>query len=219
MKHLLSALKIILVFALLCGLLIVLACCGEDKGTTVADEIETGNAGDAQQEETPAPTPAPEIETEPPTEKPKPEYDEVLKWTFSEADTVFKTGNQMENFRVEGNILKLTSVGGDPFMHTASTDLGINAADVDIIRFKIINMSDGYSTQLFFITNDDTGWDEPKSLKSEYWYSEGEAWEELEFDTSDSDLWEGTIKQIRFDPLTNEGDVEIEYVQFLKLKK
>ena len=103
-------------------------------------------------------------------------------------------------------------------MYTNS-NIGIDTAEVDYIRFRIKNNSDGYRCQLFFVTNEDTTWSEPQSLRSEYWYSDGEEWEILEFDTWDCSVWEGTIKQLRFDYLEQEGDVEIEYMTFEKVVK
>jgi hypothetical protein len=210
---------ILLVFVLAFGVLALNACGGDadkkEDSTTAAEE-----AGDETPatEATPAPTPEP---TEAPTttEKPPIKTEVLQKWVFSEEDPVFKTGNHMENFRVEGNILKLTSIGGDPFMYSINADLKMNAADVDLIKVRVKNGSAAFGCQLFFITEEDGGWSEAMSIKGDYWNSDGEDWEEITLDTSDCDLWEGTIKALRFDPMVAEGEFEMEYMSFEKIVK
>ena len=194
-----------------CLFSVVAPSCGDktDKSATTAAETTVA-------ETTAATTPEPTTPT--PTTTAAPEVlQEVLKWTFSDTDNPFKASAQISNFRVENGILKFTSTGGDPNITTVSNTLGINAADVNYIKFKIKNYAPGFANQLFFITDEDTKWDEAKSFKNEYWNSDGEDWEELTFDTSECDLWTGTIKQIRFDPLNEAGDIEIEYVSFDKI--
>jgi len=212
-------LVIILIVIFACGFLILQSCSGDSSD----DKASTQEAGGETVEEATTTTEATEPlpTTEPPTttEKPPIITEEILKWTFSEDDKVFKTGSQTKDFRVEDGILKMTSTGGDPFLFTTNANLGINAADVDYIKFKVKNLSEDFKNQLFFVTTDDINWDEPKSIRSEYWFSEGEDWEILIYYTEDCDLWEGTIKQIRFDYLTVEGDFEIEYVVFEKIVK
>jgi len=208
---------IFLIITFICGFLFLQSCGGDSDTATTQ-----GTVGDTAEEPTePTETTIPAPTTEPPTttEKPPIKTEEILKWTFSEEDKVFKIGNQTKNFRIEDGILKCTSNGPDPFLFTVNVNLGIEAADVDYIRFKMKNLSEDFKNQLFFITTDDTNWNEPKSIREEYWFSEGEDWEILTYDTSDCDLWEGTIKQLRFDYLTAEGDVEIEYVVFEKIVK
>ena len=209
------AFALIAVFA--CGLL-VLQSCGDE-----ADKGESTSAGeDATPDPTPAPTPAPTPEPTPPpttTEKPPIITEVVLKWTFTEEDKMFRASSQTSDFRVEDGILKMTSTGGDPNIMSTNANIGIDTAEVDYIRFWIKNNSDGYRCQLFFVTNEDTAWSEAQSMRSEYYYSDGEEWETLEFDTWDCSVWEGTIKQLRFDYLEQEGDVEIEYMTFEKIVK
>ena len=210
---------ILLALVLVCGIFALYAC-GDKAEDSNADTTADDAAGDAETPEdtTPAPTPEPTT-PEPTTEKPPIITEEVAKWTFSEDDAVFRAGNMIENLRVEGNILKLTSNGGDPFMYSINNNLGMNAADVDYIKVKVKNGSAAYGCQVFFITNDDGGWSEDMSLRGDYWYADGEEWEEYTFYTDECDRWEGTIKEIRFDPMVAEGDFEMEYMSFEKIVK
>ncbi|MCL2159060.1 MAG: hypothetical protein FWH48_06610 [Oscillospiraceae bacterium] len=207
---------ILLALVLACAALALYACGdGADKAESTTDEaIEETTPEPA----TPAPTPEPPP-TEPPTEKPPIITEIVDKWTFSEDNLVFRSGNQIEDLRVEGNILKLTSIGGDPFMYSINNNLGMNAEDVDYIKVMVKNGSAAYGCQIFFITTDNGGYSEDMSLRGDYWYADGEEWEEYIFETEDCDLWEGTIKEIRFDPMVAEGDFEMEYMSFEKIVK
>jgi hypothetical protein len=150
---------ILLVFVLVCGILALNACGEEDKKADSTTAAEDGGGEEATPAPTPAPTPEPTT-PEPTTEKPPIKTDIIDKWTFTPEDPVFKTGNHMENFRVEDGILKFTSIGGDPFMYSINTNLEMNAADIDYIKFKVKNGSEGYRYQLFFVTNDDGNWSE-----------------------------------------------------------
>ena len=206
-------------------LIIVFMCCffavqscgdgGGDKGSTTEESISEEKEAETAEQTTPAPT------TEPPTttEKPPIIREEVLKWTFTEEDKVFRSSSQTKDIRVEDGIFKFTTTGSDPNIMTISSNLGIEAADIAYINFKIKVTADGDANQLFFVTTENTGWDEAKSMKSSYWNTDGEDWEILEYDTSDCFDWEGTIKQIRFDPMNGEGTVEIEYVSFERIVK
>jgi len=199
----------------------VLQSCGDadDKADKKDDAAEEpGNDAEETPSETAAATPPPTT-AEPTTEKPPIVLEEVLRWTFSEEDLIFKPTNQVENLRVEGGLLKLTSIGGDPFMQTINTNLGINASEVNFIKVKVLNHSSSARSQMFFITDEDGAWSESKSFKTDYWNTEGSDWDIIEFDTYDSEFWEGTIKQIRLDPIEGEGDVEIEYISFEKIVK
>ncbi|MCL1792883.1 MAG: hypothetical protein FWG34_03345 [Oscillospiraceae bacterium] len=210
---------ILLLFVLACGLLMTSAC-GE-KEEEKKDEAATEAGGEGGEEEaTPAPTPAPTPEpTEPPptTEKPPIITQDIAVWTFAEDNPVFRAGNHIENLRVEGNILKLTSIGGDPFMYSINNDLQMDAGEVDYIKVKVKNGSSAFGCQVFFITYEDGGWSEAMSIRGDYWNSDGEDWEEFTFYTDECDLWEGKIKELRFDPMVAEGDFEMEYMAFQKI--
>ena len=203
---------ILLTAVLLCGF-VVLQSCGEKEDNASTTEAETiGEITTTAEPTTPAPTEPP---TPAPT-KPPPVTESVLKWTFGGDDGVKFTAASQTKILVEDGILKLTSSGGDPFTNSPGS-IGIDCAEVDFIRIKALNLADGYRNQLFFVTNEAPNWSEAQSIKNEYWNSEGDDWEILEFDMSDCDEWEGTLKQIRFDYLEQEGEVHVEYISFDKI--
>ena len=206
---------IFMIFALLICCFVFLQSCGEKEDNATTPEPTVGDTTEATEATEPT-TPEP---TEPPTPaptKPPPVTEEVLKWTFGGDGGVKFSAASQSKILIEDGILKVTSSGGDPFINSPG-NIGIDCAEIDYIKIKIRNLADGYRNQLFFITNEETGWSEGKSIKEEYWNSEGEDWEILEFDMSDCDEWEGTLKQLRFDYLEQEGEVEIEYFAFEKI--
>jgi hypothetical protein len=159
-----------------------------------------------------------EPETEPETE---PEKTVVVKqFTFTDAANLgWKAANQVSDLRSEDNLLKFTCTGGDPFIQL-STQLGIDASEIDVIKIKVLNMTESYDCQLFFDTDKVAGFSEDKSYKYmyDYGYSDptSDEWNIVEIYTADCDLWDGLIKNIRFDPSTAVGDIAIEYISFEK---
>jgi len=204
---------ILLIFALLGGLAALQSCGDSTDNASTTEEETIGTTPEPTEPTTPAPTEPP---TPPPTKAPI-ITEEVLKWTFGENGVKFTVGSQTK-IKVEDGILKPVSTGGDPFINSP-TNIGIDCSEIDYIRVKIKNLSDGWKCQLFFSTVESPNWSEPQSMRTEYALSEGEDWEILEFDTSDCDEWEGTLKQLRFDYLEQEGEVEIEYFSFDKIVK
>ena len=129
---------IFLSVVLTCGFFVLQSCGeGSDNAATAAQE-DAIDEKPTTEDPTLAPTTAEPTEPPTTTEKPPIKTEEIAKWTFSEEDKVFKTGNHMTNFRVEDGILKLTSIGGDPFMYSINANLEMNAEDIDFIKFKIL---------------------------------------------------------------------------------
>ena len=226
MNNIKRLVMIFLVIVFAGGFIVMQSCGGDNNGKEQRSGTEAENADNVNVADEPEPTgedttAITEPPTEPPTttEKPPVITEEILKWTVSEDNKIFRSGNMIKDLRVEDGVLKLTSTGGDPFLFTVDANLGIEASDVDYIKIRVKNHASGFRNQLFFITTDDMGWDEAKSIKEEYWNSDGEDWEILTYETFYCDYWEGTIKQIRFDPLEEEGDIEIEWVAFEKIVK
>ena len=216
--------KKFIIFVLLIVIMpLMLFSCGSEKGSH--EEIPETNFTDTlisvEAEEIPAATePVTTSEPEPTTEKPVINYEIVKRFIFDDPDDIgWRATNQIKDFRIEDGVLKLTSIGGDPFF-TAEQPLDIAASEIDVIRIRVKNMSYNDRCQFFFDTDIESGLSESKSYKEFYMYiesdPEGDEWNEVLIHTDDCDLWEGTIKTVRFDPLEDEGDVYIEYISFEK---
>lgn len=190
---------------------------GNDSDTTTAAEGDTAAPETtAVPETTKAPETTPK-ETEPPKEY---EYATVLKIDFTtmpDGAAPF-TVNLIENLRIEGGLLKGTGTGGDPFMVYTGGDAKFPAESVQEIRIKLKNYSISYDFQLFF-TTETVGWSEPASYKEFLDFSGDDGdkndWNIVTIDTSFSEEWMGNITNFRIDPSGAEGDIEVEYIEFL----
>ena len=203
------------------SVLLMMLSCGENT-EEIQNPATEAEPNITEAEEIPEVTepPVPLTEPEPTTEKPVINYEIIKRFDFDDPDDIgWRATNQIQNFRVEDGVLKLTSIGGDPFF-TASEPLNIAAEEIDIIRVRVKNMTDNDRCQLFFDTDTENGLSESKSYREYYTYIESEPesdeWNEVLFYTYECDLWEGIIKTVRFDPSENEGDVYIDYISFEK---
>ena len=214
--------KFIILMILLATVSLVMFSCGD--GTTEEPqntEIATQPPADESEDVPPVTDPpAPATEPEPTTERPVINYEIVKRFTFDNPDDIgWRATNQISDFLVEGGVLKVTSIGGDPFF-TAEQPLDIAADEIDVIRIRAKNMTDNEGCQFFFDTDIESGLSESKSYREYYMYIDSDPasdeWNDILIYTADCDLWEGTIKTIRFDPAITEGDVYIEYISFEK---
>jgi len=212
--------KIIILILLLSITSLMIFSCGNAEETKESDTADTQEAAtEIEAEEIPAATePVVTTEPEPTTEKPVIKYEIVKRFVFDNPNDIgWRATNHIKDFRVEDGVLKLTSIGGDPFF-TAAQPLGIEASEIDIIRIRAKNMSYSDRCQFFFDTDLENGLSESKSYRGFYMYAESDPasdeWNEVIFYTDECDLWEGTIKTVRFDPSESEGDVFIEYISF-----
>ena len=197
--------------------------CGENEEAAVTETTGIQTEIDETSAATEPPTTAEPTEPPTTTEPPVINYEIVKRFTFDNPDDIgWRATNQIQNFRVEDGVLKLTSTGGDPFF-TATQPLDIAADEIDVIRIRILNLSSNENCQFFFDTDVESGLSEPKSYRSFHWHIESEPdsdnWNEILIFTDECDYWEGTIKTVRFDPIESEGDVYIEYISFEKIVK
>ena len=213
--------KIVVLLVLLCAGLFMLGCAdnGEPDEQAGTQPVATEAATEPEQEPTTAPPP-----TEPPptTEPPPPRaYEIVRRFVFDDPDDIgWYAANQIEDFRVEDGVLKLTSVGGDPFI-VGNAPLDIAAAEIDIIRIRVLNMSSNDRCQFFFDTDLTPGLSEDRSFRETHWFIESAPdsgqWNEIVIETRWNDYWDGIIRTIRFDPIEDYGDVFIEYISFERI--
>ena len=195
--------------------------CGENTEET-QNPAETAEPNITEAEKIPDETdpPVPPAEPEPTTEKPVINYEIVKRFDFNNPDDIgWRAANQIQNFRVEDGVLKMTSTGGDPSLNAAAP-LNIAAEEIDVIRIRAKNMTDNDNCQFFFDTDVENGLSESKSYREYYFYAESDPesdeWNDVLIYTYECVLWEGTIKTIRFDPTETEGEIHIEYISFEK---
>lgn len=139
-------------------------------------------------------------------------YASVKDWNFN-TDGNFE-GWQLQN-QVTGNVaggsLNITSSGGDPFLHSPD-NLGIaDPATNHLIRIRMANNTSGTSAQIYFTTTADANWNEGKSKP--FTIAANSGYTDYVIDMAGVTGWGGTIKQLRFDPLTVSGTASIDYIR------
>ena len=130
----------------------------------------------------------------------------------------FKNFNSIDkNLVIENGVLKGTITGGDPFMSYADNKMGLNTADIQIVRFYVKVKAAAASMQMFFLTDTVKGYNESASLKASA-TPDNDAIEIVDMDTSESADWTGTFMGFRLDPSSSDsGSFEIEKIQFIKM--
>ena len=115
----------------------------------------------------------------------------------------------------KGN-LRLSINGNDPMMFSSS--LNIKAEDYNFVRVRMKNQTAARSAVLLFITTDDKTWGGKKKFYFNISANDKDTKEYI-VDLRNS-AWEGTITQLRFDPVDAafdiRGNVYIDSIEFLE---
>ncbi|MFD0715795.1 hypothetical protein [Paenibacillus sp. GCM10027626] len=110
---------------------------------------------------------------------------------------------------VSGGMLTLTSTGGDPYMISAE-GLDLDSSN-RYFRIRLKNNTNATQAQVFFKTNADTVFTQVKSK----WFTIAPNmtdYAEYVVDMGTVSGWNGTIKQLRFDPFETSGSMNIDYI-------
>jgi len=144
----------------------------------------------------------------------------VRTFDFTKPETAPKfTTSNMRNYgyNAEKSAFVFEAITADPIMwygkQTERAKL-VSAKDVDVIhiRMKSEALSQG---QIFFVTDEETNWDEAKSFKFEI--ENTDEFVDYYVDTKSNTKWKDEIYGIRFDPHTVGGaGGEIEVFEFMK---
>lgn len=106
--------------------------------------------------------------------------------------------NDISELVIQQGAIQATVNGVDPYLRSPPA-LGVSIDANTFVRVVFRNDTAGVYGQLYFITEDDSGWDERKHR--EFWLYPNEAG----FRTYDLDMdgpkdWKGVLRQFRFDP-------------------
>jgi len=118
--------------------------------------------------------------------------------------------NQLTDLQVTGSYLVTMSTGTDP--HIASPTISVDAEEYPIIQIHM-KVSSGIDAQLFFVTEASSNYEEEKSLRFKV-RGDGR-FHIYSLDMSSVPGWEGTVSQIRFDPIENKAKVVIDYIRIV----
>ncbi|MDF2937722.1 MAG: hypothetical protein K0Q90_3095 [Paenibacillaceae bacterium] len=138
-----------------------------------------------------------------------PEPYEARRWEFQQP-------GDMEGWALSGPLqgtvqsgaLKLASTGGDPKLFSPP-ELGL---DTSVSSYVTIRMKSDVTSfaDVFFITNEDQAWDAAKNVH--FQAQGGGEWTEYRINMKNSLKWLGTVKQLRVDPVSGPGNVEVDYI-------
>ena len=94
--------------------------------------------------------------------------------------------------------------------------LKINAAKYPTatLRFKCDLDTDATTLAFYFTTTSDSSMNEDKAIRLNVTKEDGKQFKEYTLNFAENALWDGTIDQIRFDPLSGSGTCYIDYLRF-----
>ncbi len=103
-------------------------------------------------------------------------------------------------------------------------DVSIDATTYKTIKIRlkadfIGEITNGYSTDIYFMTEGDENFSEEKSLHPNLLSvskMDDEGWYLVEIDLTAKDNWKGNVVAFRFDPSNNNGKFSFDYIRFAK---
>ena len=110
----------------------------------------------------------------------------------------------------QNGVLLCETKASDCIMWTAD-NLGINTKDIAMIHFRI-RTSKADSGNIFFITNEKTGYSASKSYS---FTTPANEYTDIYISTETNKDWAGTLKQIRFDFVEGICSFEVDFIEYL----
>jgi hypothetical protein len=131
-------------------------------------------------------------------------------WEFNGVDSEGWTNtNMLEPLSVDDGLLSTRSTGADPFSVGPSIRLNGKPDAIAQIRMKT---SKGGAGQIFWVTKESPHYSESKSMSFDV-VGDG-TFHVYNVSIGQNPLWNGTIRQVRFDPVNVGGaDIEIDYIR------
>ena len=137
-------------------------------------------------------------------------YTDVFVRDFENDDiSNYPIEKQIEDFRIENGMLCGRATANDPGFYIK--DVNISSECIKKIKIRMKTGSNVIKGQVFYITTDDTKWNEKKSAKFNL-DATGE-FTEIVIDTSAISGFSGTVSEIRIDPVEQADDFQIDYVK------
>jgi len=131
----------------------------------------------------------------------------------------FNSDGDFEGWGANGDFSKPTvkdgkftakAIGNDPMIISADK-LGLKADNYKRLRIKMKNSTSDASAAVYFITEKDGGFSEQRVMIFPT-TPNSDKYIEYSLDLSTYKSWTGTIKQLRFDPTAQLGDIGIDYI-------
>ncbi|MFC5401665.1 discoidin domain-containing protein [Cohnella soli] len=140
-------------------------------------------------------------------------YTAARDWNFNtDGDKEGWAANyQIGAIGVSAGAMNITSTGNDPsILGPVNLNLTTSATH-KFIRIRMKNNSSNNLAQFFFITTTDTVWNDSKYVN--FTINPNSPFTEYVVPIGANPNWAGTIQQLRFDPLTAPGTVEVDYIR------
>lgn len=135
------------------------------------------------------------------------------QWNFKDGTEGFEAKNGLSALKVSDGAINADITDRDPYIYSPD-DLGIDIDKNKIIKIRMKQTTTCQEGKVYFITEDDTKWNEAKARSMRIKYNDGE-YAEYYVDMQYLSTWTGTLKQLRIDPIDNSGtlgEVAIDYV-------
>ncbi len=135
-----------------------------------------------------------------------------LVWDFTSGLESWILANNLTG-SVVGGIMNLNITAGDPYMNSPG-NLNITATNHRTIIIRMKNNTSDTEGRIYFTTNTNPGFSEINSVPYSLTPNDT-GYTEYVVDMSQNPAWQGTVTQIRLDPLTNatSGTIEIDYIK------
>ncbi|MBO5060438.1 MAG: hypothetical protein J6C82_05960 [Clostridia bacterium] len=136
-----------------------------------------------------------------------------FEWEFSvDKDTEgWTTNGGVAKSKVKDGVWQMRSSSNDPIVWMQNIEMPAKQYKTMIISIK--NETTANIAQLFFTTKSSTGYDTQKCYNINM-ETQSEEFVEYELDLTTNSLWDGTITNLRFDPVSTKGSYEIDYIRF-----
>lgn len=144
-----------------------------------------------------------------------PEPPLIFAWDFQTGKTLgWKPINDLRAFEADEEGLHIASTGGDPYMLGPVREIDAAKGYYVSVRMRSTLGSDA---QLFWVTNQDTRFDEAKS--QHFAPKPDGQWHTYMVPVHENPAWNGTIRQLRLDPTVQEGsEITIAWVKVVGMQ-
>ena len=131
-------------------------------------------------------------------------------WNFNVDDDLcgWTPARTISSISVMNGIMSLTSNSTDPQINIKG--LKLDSAKYTVLKLRLKNMTRSTLAELFFVTDKDATMNAAKSIKIPIEANSSD-FVEYEADIT-NELWKDTVTQLRFDPMTAVGDMQIDYI-------
>lgn len=137
----------------------------------------------------------------------------VKGWYFDDGTEGFVKKSQILILSAQNGALSGYSTGTDP-QFLSPDDLNIDISNVTHIRVRMRNNTDDIRSVIYFVTEQDSVYSETKKFS---WVTRdcGEEFAEYIIPVYKNQYWNGTLKQLRFDPSMGRGSFAYDSIELL----